>query len=134
LNEIEDGTVTGDVVPKPERKIRRLDELVTDSQIEELVARYSLGQEVWWQRAYVVTQQLLVGPDGEQVTINLPVTTIILGMKGHLIGPEYYLWWVIHIDAYPSMEKAEQNILEGIEGMRSNKAKQVNDALRRRKS
>ena len=122
-----DVAVAGKVVPAPERKIRRLDELVTDEQIEEIIRKLALGQEIWWQREWVVTEQVVVDPaTGVPEGSNLPITTIILGMKGHLLGPEYYLWWAVYIDAYPTLDKVEKYIGESIEGMRQNKAKQAN--------
>jgi len=115
--------VAGRIMPGP----RRLDQLVTDKQIEDVIRKHALGQEIWWQRTWAAIQQPVVNPEtGDVETNTLPITTIVLGMRGHLIGPENYIWWFVNIDAYPTKDKVEKYIEEALEGMRQRKARQLN--------
>lgn len=108
------------------RTVKRLDELVTDEQIDDIVQKYTMGNEVWWQRTFQVAQFPVMRPDGQQELVNLPITQISLGMRGHLLGTENYVWWVVTLDAYPTMDKVEANIMAALESMRVNKAMQLN--------
>ena len=108
------------------RTVRRLDELVTDQQIDDIVQKYSMGQEVWWQREFVNAQFPIVTPEGHEQMINLPVTHIFLGMRGYLVGPQHYIWYIVTVDGYPAIDKLEETILNALEQMRRNKTRQQN--------
>lgn len=108
-------------------KIRKFDELVTDQQVQEVIQKYALGAEIWWQRVYSdITQPVMNPSTGQPVATTVPVSKIYLGMKGVLIGPEYNIWWSIVLDAIPTMEKLEKYIMEGLQSMRHAKAQQAN--------
>jgi hypothetical protein len=112
------------------RLVRRLDELVTDEQIDSVIDKYKLGQEVWWQREFVNAMiPIMDAATGAEIEINLPVTYIFLGMPGHFPGPAHYVWWVVTLDAYPTMDKVDQMIMAALEAMREKKATQVNGSI-----
>lgn len=110
---------------KPGLTVKRLTEITTDDQIEELVQKYSLGAEIWWERIIVLHTVPIVDQKSGQVvdSYSLPLTKIILGMRGHLLGPQNYIWWIITLDAIP--QKLDQHIMSALEEMRGRKAQQA---------
>lgn len=101
------------------RTVKRLDELVTDEQIDKIVQKYAMGAEIWWQRIFGEVQL-----DISDAPSFMPITNLWLGMRGRLVGREYYIWQLLRADAYPDISTLDKSIMGAIETMRARKAAQ----------
>ncbi len=103
-------------------RITKFDELLPDGKIQVLIEKHAQGAEVWWQRTFSEVHHEI---PGQTDTMAIPVTKIYLGMRGVLIGPEYYIWFAVTLDAVPSDEKLEKAISNALRAMQEQRACQA---------
>jgi hypothetical protein len=106
--------------------VKRFQDVTTAEMIARVIKRCSMGQEVWWDYGPSVIQVIRQGVDGQPTEYNQPTLFLMMGMPGALLGPAYYVWFVVQMDARPDEKQIESGVLQGMENMAQQKAGQLN--------
>lgn len=112
-----------------ENRASRVQRLTSDHVLalfERTIKKFSLGQDIWWEVAPGTMQGQRPGPNKQMVPYTQPMLSLIMGMRGALLGPQYDVWFIVACDPKPDEKQIERAVTMSMEELSKQKASQLN--------
>jgi hypothetical protein len=106
--------------------VKRLTDMTAAETIARIIKKCSIGQEIWWDMFPSVMQVARVDTNGKPQPYTQPAISIILGMRGALLGPAHDVWFILSVDPKPDEPQLERGVMQALEHLNQQKAAQVN--------